>query len=77
MKKEAKKIVTWKLKDPAAPMVTLSQPAGTLFARRYSQMIIALYKYYDQAISKKKVFELVTKAIDQIIDPAYLIMSIV
>ncbi len=33
MKKEAKKIVTWKLKDPAAPMVTLSQPAGTLFAR--------------------------------------------
>lgn len=65
MKKEAKKIVTWKLKDPAAPMVTLSQPAGTLFTRRYFQMIIALYKYYDQAISKKTVFELVTKAINQ------------
>ena len=58
MKKEAKKIVTWRLKDPAAPMITLSQPAGTLFARRYFQIIIALYKYYDQAISKKKVFEL-------------------
>lgn len=46
-------------------MVTLSQPAGTLFARRYFQMIIALYKYYDQAISEKTVFELVTKAINQ------------
>lgn len=70
MKKEAKKIVTWELKNPAEPMVTLSQPTGTQFARRYSQMIVALYKHYGQTISKKKVFEMVTKAIDQSYKPS-------
>ena len=33
-------------------------------------MIIALYKYYDQAISKKTVFELVTKAINRNYSPS-------